>query len=194
MNEERLRNVLRRGDGEGTGGIRDGVEFAARVRRVALLGTGLQLACTGILAGGFGLLLGWSAAASLYLGTLVALSSTVVILKTLPARGEMDSVHGTVLLGMLIVQDLSAVAFLVMLPALTADSGSLLPTLALAMGKAILFIGAPSSSASAWCRGSSTPWRAWPPMNCSSSPSWPWPLARRCAPPNWACLPRSAPF
>jgi CPA2 family monovalent cation:H+ antiporter-2 len=122
-----------------------GVEFSleelARVRRVALLGTGLQLGCTGILAGGFGLLLGWSATASLYLGALVALSSTVVILKTLLARGEMDSVHGSVLLGILIVQDLSAVAFLVMLPALTNNSGSLLPTLAIAMGKAVLFIG-----------------------------------------------------
>ncbi len=87
-----------------------GVEFSleelARVRRIALLGTGLQLACTGILAGGFGLLLGWSVSASLYLGALVALSSTVVILKTLLARGEMDSVHGSVLLGILIVQDL----------------------------------------------------------------------------------------
>lgn len=122
-----------------------GVEFSleelARVRRVALLGTGLQLLCTGVLAGVFGLLLGWNGGAALYLGALVALSSTVVILKTLLARGEMESIHGTVLLGILIVQDLSAVAFLVILPALTSDTGALVPTLALAIGKAILFIG-----------------------------------------------------
>ncbi|MGH2343713.1 MAG: cation:proton antiporter, partial [Chloroflexota bacterium] len=122
-----------------------GVEFSleelARVRHVAILGTGLQLICTGVLAGAFGLLLGWSANASLYLGALVALSSTVVILKTLLARGEMESVHGSVLLGILIVQDLSAVALLVILPALTTSTGALVPTLALAIGKAVLFIG-----------------------------------------------------
>jgi CPA2 family monovalent cation:H+ antiporter-2 len=122
-----------------------GVEFSleelARVRRIAMLGTGLQLAGTGALGVGFGLLLGWSGAAALYLGALLALSSTVVIIKTLQARGEVDSTHGRVLLGMLIVQDLAAVALLVILPALTSHAGSLLPTLALAMGKSVLFIG-----------------------------------------------------
>ncbi|MDB5073903.1 MAG: putative monovalent cation:proton antiporter family [Chloroflexi bacterium] len=122
-----------------------GVEFSleelARVRRIALLGTALQLIGTGALGAVLGLLLGWSGSAAIYLGALVALSSTVVIIKTLQARGEVDSTHGRVLLGMLIVQDLAAVALLVILPALTSNAGSLLPTLALALGKSILFIG-----------------------------------------------------
>src|SRR5579885_2650491 len=62
-----------------------GVEFSleelARVRRIALLGTGAQLAATGVLGAGIGLLLGWDGKQALYLGGILALSSTVVILK-----------------------------------------------------------------------------------------------------------------
>jgi K+:H+ antiporter len=122
-----------------------GVEFSleelARVRRVALLGTGLQLLGCGVLGAGLGFALGWNGAQSLYLGALIALSSTVVILKTLMARGEVDSSHGRVLLGMLIVQDLAAVALLVILPALTGSSGNLVLTLVIAVAKSALFIG-----------------------------------------------------
>ena len=122
-----------------------GVEFSleelARVRRIALGGTALQLALTGLLGVGLGHLLGWTSPQALYLGALVAMSSTVVILKTLQARGETDSAHGRVLLGMLIVQDLAAVALIVVLPTVTTHTNALLPTLAVALGKALLFIG-----------------------------------------------------
>jgi CPA2 family monovalent cation:H+ antiporter-2 len=122
-------------------GVEFSIEELLRVRWAALLGTPLQLLATGALGVGLGRLLGWSGPQALYFGALVALSSTVVILKTLLARGEVDSTHGRVLLGMLITQDLAAVAMIVLLPALTGTSGALLPTLVLALGKAALFIG-----------------------------------------------------
>lgn len=121
-------------------GMEFSVEELGRVGRIAVLGTCLQLLLTGALAAGLGLLLGWAPAQSLYLAAIVALSSTVVILKTLLARGEADSAHGRALLGMLIVQDLAAVAFIVLLPALTSEPGSLSVTLATAAAKALLFI------------------------------------------------------
>src|SRR5260370_3840176 len=69
-----------------------GVEFSleelARVRRVALLGTGLQLSLTGILGAGFGVLLRWSGPAAPYLGAPPALSSTAGVLTTLPAPSD----------------------------------------------------------------------------------------------------------
>ncbi len=121
-----------------------GVEFSleelGRVRGVALLGTALQLLMTGALGMALGLAIGWEKAQALYLGAIIALSSTVVILKTLLARGETESTHGRVLLGMLIVQDLAAVALIVLLPSLTVNGDHLAITLAMALAKALLFI------------------------------------------------------
>ena len=42
-------------------------------------------------------------------GGIIAISSTMVVLKMLLERGEIGSPHGQVLLGMLIVQDLATV-------------------------------------------------------------------------------------
>ncbi len=121
-----------------------GVEFSLdelrRVGRLALVGTALQLLLTGALGWGLGSLLGWDAHQALYLAAIVAMSSTVVVLKTLIARGEMESAHGRALLGMLIVQDLAAVALIVLLPPLTGNPDNLGLTLAVALGKAVLFI------------------------------------------------------
>ena len=82
-------------------GVEFSIEELGRIRRIALVGTALQLSLTGALAAGLSLLIGWTGIQAVYLGAIVALSSTVVILKTLLARGEVDSAHGRVLLGML---------------------------------------------------------------------------------------------
>ena len=48
------------------------------------------------------------------IGFLVALSSTMAALKVLDERGETDSLHGRVAIGMLIVQDLAVVPLLIL--------------------------------------------------------------------------------
>jgi CPA2 family monovalent cation:H+ antiporter-2 len=71
----------------------------ARVRRVALVGTALQVLLS-IGAGiGLGSLLGWPLGQALFFGGVIAISSTIVVLKTLRERGEVPSQHGRVLLG-----------------------------------------------------------------------------------------------
>ncbi len=99
-----------------------GVEFSLRelraVGRVALLGTPLQVALSAALGGGLGLALGWPPIAAAWLGGVAALSSTLVVLKVLTARGEVDSRPGRIMIGMLIMQDLLAVPMLILLPRL----------------------------------------------------------------------------
>jgi CPA2 family monovalent cation:H+ antiporter-2 len=73
---------------------------------------------------------------------VIAISSTMVILKTLLDRGEVASSHGRVLLGMLIVQDLAVVVLIVLLPKLAAGSGLAAQDLLLTFAKAVAFIGA----------------------------------------------------
>ena len=105
-----------------------GIEFSlkelARVRGVAVLGTALQVALTMAAGGGLGVVLGWPFQQGLFFGGVMAIASTIVILKTLLDRGEIAAAHGRVLLGMLVVQDLIVVLLITLLPQL-ADGGGI---------------------------------------------------------------------
>lgn len=122
-----------------------GLEFnlakLARVRGVAFLGTPVQLGLSILLGWGLGRALGWSGYSALWLGALVALSSTMVTLKTLSAQGTLGTLASRVMIGMLIVQDLAVVPLMIVLPEL----GNLrdgLPALGWAVLRAGLFLAA----------------------------------------------------
>ena len=122
-----------------------GLEFSfatlAPVRNIALAGTLLQILLTigfGYLLGG---LLGWGSYESLWFGSLVALSSTMVILKTLQAQGSMGTLASRLMLAMLIVQDLAVVPMMIILPAFQNLAAGL-PTLGFAILKAAAFLAA----------------------------------------------------
>lgn len=97
-----------------------GVEFSlselAPVRRIALFGGSLQIAVTVLLTALASRLFGLSYGAGLLLGCMIALSSTIIVLKVLLERGELESAHGKALLGLLVVQDLSVVLMMVVMP------------------------------------------------------------------------------
>jgi CPA2 family monovalent cation:H+ antiporter-2 len=123
-----------------------GLHFSLRelapVRRVALVGTLLQMALTiafGYVLGRSLLDLGW--VESVWLGALISLSSTAVVLKTLGEQGVLGTLSARVMVGMLIVQDLAIVPLLTVLPVLK-DVGEGLPELGFALLKAAVFIAA----------------------------------------------------
>ena len=70
------------------------------------------------------------------LGALLALSSTVVVLKVLMGRGELGALQGRVALGILLAQDIAVVPMVVVLPTLAAGGEGLPTALALAAAKA----------------------------------------------------------
>jgi monovalent cation:H+ antiporter-2, CPA2 family len=96
-----------------------------RVGRVAILGGAGQIVGSIILGLAVGPLLGLAPVQALFFGALTALSSTVVSIKLLLGRGELGSLHGRVTLGILIVQDLSLVPMMVILPALARPADRL---------------------------------------------------------------------
>ena len=99
-----------------------GLEFSLKdlkpVRGVALVGAPLQMLLTIGLGFGIGWGFGWEWKASLWLGALISLSSTMVILKTLMNQGFLGTLSSKVMIGMLIVQDLAVVPLMVVLPQL----------------------------------------------------------------------------
>jgi monovalent cation:H+ antiporter-2, CPA2 family len=113
-----------------------GAEFSLselrRLGRLTTVGGPLQIVVTMSLGPLVAPLLGLSIAQGVFLGGLLALSSTVVVSKILMGRGELQALHGRVALGILIAQDLAVVPMVIILPALAAGSDHLLGDLALA--------------------------------------------------------------
>lgn len=122
-----------------------GMEFSLkallRIRKSVLLGGSLQVLLT-ILATFFlaGLQVGRTFGESLFIGFLVSLSSTAIVLKVLQDRAEIESPHGQTSLAILIFQDLIVIPMMLLTPILAGMGGqdSLFPLLLLAKGIAVI--------------------------------------------------------
>lgn len=119
-----------------------GVEFSFtelnRVKGISLGGGGLQIALTIAVTAWISLTMGWcqSWPQGIFLGAILSLSSTAVVLKCLMERNESNSLHGQVMLGILVVQDLALGLMLAVLPALDQPAEAL----GIAVGQALLRI------------------------------------------------------
>jgi len=90
-----------------------GIEFSIakllRMKKVVVAGGGLQMILTTAFIVAAGVLAAVKPGDALFFGFLVALSSTAIVLKLLAEKGETDSPHGRVMVGILIFQDLCIV-------------------------------------------------------------------------------------
>lgn len=120
-----------------------GVEFSfselKKVKGISLGGGGLQIALTILVTALASVGMGWvtSPAQGIFLGAILSLSSTAVVLKSLMERNETGTPHGQVMLGILVVQDLALGLMLAVLPALDKPPEEI----GLAVGWALLHTG-----------------------------------------------------
>jgi CPA2 family monovalent cation:H+ antiporter-2 len=123
-----------------TVGMEFSLEKLTRLRALLVIGGGLQV----LLTMGATTLLGRAAGLSwpmaVFLGMLVSLSSTAVVIRLLSERGELDSPHAHASLGILIFQDLCVVPMVLLTPVLAGKQQGIGPLLLIG-AKAILFIG-----------------------------------------------------
>jgi CPA2 family monovalent cation:H+ antiporter-2 len=96
----------------------------APVRAVALGGAAMQIVLTMALGFGLAFALGLSWQPALWFGAVIALSSTMVALKTIQAQGRLGTLSSHVMLGILVVQDLAVVPLMIVLPELNNAAGS----------------------------------------------------------------------
>lgn len=123
-----------------------GMEFSVgdlkRVGRIGLVGGIAQILLTALLGFTIGkALLEWALWDATFFAFLIALSSTMVVLKILIDRGEANTPHGRIMIAILLVQDLAVLPLMVVLPALGQESTALVKTLGLTLGKSALFLG-----------------------------------------------------
>ncbi len=123
-------------------GLQFSLKELVRVRAVALGGGLLGILLT------LGLFVGLSGAAglsrpeALALGAAVSVSSTMIIAKLLMEREELETVHGRLAIGTLLVEDLAVVVMLFLLPALaTGPEGARPLDVLAALGKGLAVVG-----------------------------------------------------
>jgi CPA2 family monovalent cation:H+ antiporter-2 len=111
------------------------------VRRIVVPGAVLQMAAVAWVGSLLGSAWGFSSAGAWILGIAASVASTVVMLRALMDRGWLDTPHGKVAIGWLVLEDLLTVAILVLLPVLAGPSpAGPWVTAGWAVGKAALFI------------------------------------------------------
>lgn len=106
------------------------------VGRAALLIGSAQVAMTFILGFGAAVLLGFGSVESIYLGLILAFSSTMVVIKILSDRDEIETLHGRIMLGILLMQDIVVVIVLSLLGSTSTgiDAGVIADSLLKAAG------------------------------------------------------------
>jgi len=94
-----------------------------------------EIICTAIIGFLISISIGLSFTPALYLAAALAFSSTVVVVKILSDKKEINTLHGRIALGILIVEDFVAALVLMLIPVL--ESGHF-ETIALGIGKIVI--------------------------------------------------------
>jgi len=122
-----------------TVGIELSLDKLLRLRWMLLLGGGLQVGLTAGLAALLALLAGIPWPKAVFLGMLVSLSSTAIVLRVVSDRGEMDTPYGRACVAILIFQDLCIVPMVLLTPFLAGKAEGLAAVGWVAL-KAVLFV------------------------------------------------------
>jgi monovalent cation:H+ antiporter-2, CPA2 family len=112
------------------------------VKRIAVPGAIVQSLTVTVLGAFVALAFGLWLGTGMVLGLALAVSSTVVMVRCLSDNRLLDTVHGHVAVGWLIVQDILTVLVLVLLPMMTIsfvgeEKGAVLTSLGIAVGKLV---------------------------------------------------------
>jgi K+:H+ antiporter len=121
-----------------------GLEFSVRdllrIKWVALLGGPLGVLLFVAMGTASGVLMGWGVLTGLVVGMVISVSSTMVLARLLLDRGELHSRHGRVMMAISLVEDLAAVALMVLLPTLGQLGPGRFLAIGVALGKAALIL------------------------------------------------------
>jgi len=98
-----------------TTGLELSIEKLARVLKIAVIGAGIQIVLVSIVSYLILISVGMESNPAIVLSLGFSLSSTAVVVKILMDKGEADTIHGEVMIGWLLVQDLAVIPILVVI-------------------------------------------------------------------------------
>jgi CPA2 family monovalent cation:H+ antiporter-2 len=123
-----------------------GIEFSLKgllkIRKYVFLGGTFQMVLTSVLAFAVAYALGFGLSESIFVALLISLSSTAIVLKILDERAEATSPQGRTALAILIFQDISVLAIMLIIPFLGGFQAQLhhAPMIMLLEGIAIIVL------------------------------------------------------
>jgi Kef-type K+ transport system membrane component KefB len=124
-------------------GLKLDLRLIQTIGKTALI-TGMgQVFFTSIVGYFIGIGLGFSALHSLYIAVALTFSSTIIIVKLLSDKKEIDSLHGQISIGFLIVQDIVVILAMIVLSAIGNETAgqSLITEMVFTILKGALMIG-----------------------------------------------------
>lgn len=121
-------------------GLEISLKSLLSMKKVVLIGGGLQMIITTFLVWAVLQLAGFPSNTALFLGMMVSTSSTAIVLNLYQSKGQMATKHGKIALGILIFQDLAVVPMMLLAPILAgpADTDLLASVLNFLIGLAML--------------------------------------------------------
>lgn len=121
-----------------------GMEFSLKklavLGRTVFIGGTLQAGLTTLLVTGVLALFGMRTESAVFVGFLVTLSSTAIVLRILQEKGKMDVTHGRVATAILIFQDIIVVPMMLVTPLLAGKSTNISMDLMWMLAKMILLL------------------------------------------------------
>jgi CPA2 family monovalent cation:H+ antiporter-2 len=128
-----------------------GVEFSfanlLQIRQSVLVAGPIQVAATCLAGLVLALQVGKTMGEAVFIGFLVSLSSTAIVLKLFQERGEVDTPHGRTSLGILIFQDIIIVPMMLLVPLLAGASENIGVSFLIMLAKGVVIIALVIASA-----------------------------------------------
>ncbi len=121
-----------------------GIEFSLKEliksRRTIVLGGGMQVLLTIVVVTLIAIAAGQPPGIAIFLGFLVSMSSTAIVLRILSERAEMESPNGKVTISILIFQDLGIILMVLLVPLLAGTAGTSSSAMIFSILKAIAIV------------------------------------------------------
>jgi monovalent cation:H+ antiporter-2, CPA2 family len=131
-------------------GIKFSIPDLLRVKWIALVGAPLGVLVLVGIGVGIGRLMGWPLLQSLAVGCIVSVASTMVLMRLLMDRDELNTESGRVMIALTLVEDLVVVILTVLLPGLVTEGGADYGQVAWKIVKALLLLIPIAAAAWKW--------------------------------------------
>lgn len=116
-------------------------DYIKKVGKAVFFGGGIQFLITAVLGFLIMKLLGFSLVTSLFIGIAITFSSTIIVIKLLSDKKDLESVYGRYVIGLLLVQDIIAVSVMIFLNTSSIGGGIWYEIISEVLIKGVFLIG-----------------------------------------------------